>query len=266
MAFLKKGQFKNVELAVRLSQNLMRNADGTLKVGKKMKEPKEDTIERNRKAAEAILSELEGVDKRSKLYKEEKARADECLKWTKPYEVDVLYGTTKTGEERELENIQLDIFIRNDVEGQQQAYPSLAYKSKEDREAEERRTGQPGQGGPKAEWYKPKELLSIEREWAKTADGAFAYGRANVMNTTSAFNGPKRINHLTVGPPEVAFDLELHNTNKAAYRAEFKAARAARANPSKGVQASVQTPVLTAQQNAPKVNIPQATSELEMIG
>lgn len=222
-------KFKNVELAMRLSQNLVRTKTGGLKRG------------------------TEKVD-----------IADGETK-----NVPVVYGVNKEGVQTPLRNVQLDMFIRNDVEGQKkEAYPALRYDY--------------NQNGPQAQWYSAKELLSFEKTWQKVSvenngkTTEFMHGKgtvfpANGKNREAGF----KVNHKTIEASDVPFDVASHYEQTAITREAYiaaknawEAAKAARTPAKNAPQAAVpnapQVPETQAMADVPQVSETQVKSDMEL--
>jgi len=213
-------EFKNRELAMIVSGHLLREEDGTLTTGTETF-PDQDGNER---------------------------------------QATVVYGITKDGQEiKSLEEVTLNIFFRNDIEGgpKKEPYPALRY----DKNPRTRRNG------PMEQRYLADDLLKLEREWAMVTnehegkETAYLYGRGSVspVNSKRLAEG-FMVDRNSIEPSEIPFDVATHFTNTDAVREQYWADREAQRRVAQA-GAATPTPPEPPVPDPPAMDAPEAGEE-----
>ena len=165
-------EFKDRELAMMLSGNLLRNEDGTLEVGTE------------------ILPDQDGNDR----------------------QVTVVYGIKGEGEIVPLEEVTLNIFLRNDIEGgpKQEPYPALRYG----------RNPKTRRNGPMEQRYLAEDLLKLEQKWTSVTnehegkESSYFYGLGSIspVNNKNLSDG-FMVDYDSIETSVIPFDAATHFSN-----------------------------------------------------
>ena len=179
-------EFKGREMAMYLSSHLLREPDGTLTTGTE------------------TFPDQDGNDRQA----------------------TVVYGINRDDEIVPLEEVTLNIFLRNDIEGgpKKEAYPALRY-------GKNTRTRR---NGPMEQRYLAEDLLKFEKEWESLTnehegkETTYLYGRGTVspLNNKSLAEG-FMVDYDSIEPPEVPFDAAAHFENTDIAREQYWAEREA---------------------------------------
>ena len=138
----------------------------------------------------------------------------------------VVYGISRDDEIVPLEEVTLNIFFRNDIEGgpKKEAYPALRYG----------KNPRTRRNGPMEQRYLAEDLLKFEKEWESLTnehegkETAYLYGRGTVSplsNKTPAEGF--MVDYDSIEPPEVPFDAVAHFENTSVAREQYWAQRRA---------------------------------------
>ena len=179
-------EFKNRELAMVISGNLLRDETGKLETG----------VE--------TFQDQDGNDRQA----------------------TVVYGISKDDEIVPLEEVTLNIFLRNDLEGgpKKEVYPALRYG----------RNPRTRRNGPLEQRYLAEDLLKFENEWAPVTnehegkETTYLYGVGTVSpvsnkNLTEGF----MVDYDSIAASEVPFDVVAHFENTSIAREQYWAQRRA---------------------------------------
>ena len=213
----KPTEFKHRELAMYASNHLLRNADGTLVTGT---EPFRDQDDNERQAT-------------------------------------VVYGIRKRGEVEELvplEEVTLQIFLRNDLEGgpKKEAYPALRYG----------RNPSTRRNGPMEQRYLAEDLIKFEQEWVPVKheragkETTYLVGRGTVspLNSKNLSEG-FMVDYDSIEPPEIPFDVAAHFENTAVAKEQYWAAKDAE-RAAQAAAAAMSTPDTTDIPDLPDMETP----------
>ena len=194
-------EFKNRELAMYASNHLLRDAEGKLITGTE------------------TFPDQDGI----------------------PRQANVVYGIKKgEAEVVPLEEVTLQIFFRNDIEGgpKKEPYPALRYGRNE-------RTRRKG---PMEQRYLAEDLVKLEKEWATLTnehegkETTYLYGKGTVspLNSRNLSEG-FMVDYDSIAASEIPFEPAAHFANTEVAREQHWAAieEAKRLGTQVGAQAEV---------------------------
>ena len=180
-------EFKNRELAMMISGNLLRDEHGQLETGTE------------------TFQDQDGNDRQA----------------------TVVYGISRDDEVVPLEEVTLNVFFRNDIEGgpKKEAYPALRYG----------RNPRTRRNGPLEQRYLAEDLLKFESEWVPVTnehegkETTYLYGMGTVSpvsgkNLTEGF----MVDYDSIEASEVPFDAVAHFENTSVAREQYWADREAK--------------------------------------